>query len=252
MPRPKREFHPDHSYHITVRCNNRDFNLASRESREIFLYAIKKAQNKYGFKLYGLCLMLNHVHYLLEPAQPEDIPKIMHWLNWYTAMTFNTPLNRKGHFWEKRYTCDGFPNSDQQRALNTLRYIHANPQAARMRQSYFYDFSNYGTYENLTNDGITQWHPAFMKLGKTLEECANRYKHFCRHYKPKKKKQSQRVWGRKLLGEIKKPRKKPIPLGQLPLIPHSSPYYCQLEDHLLFGQTAVIFIKANRSSRVSS
>ncbi|NES20361.1 MAG: hypothetical protein F6K41_15860 [Symploca sp. SIO3E6] len=49
-------------YHITTRCNNRDFNLANRESREIYLYILSKAQDKYPFKLYALCLMLNHIH----------------------------------------------------------------------------------------------------------------------------------------------------------------------------------------------
>lgn len=81
---------------------------------------------QYGFKLYALCIISNHVHYLLEPQQPHDLPKIMHWLNWYTAMCFNRLLNRTGHFWEKRYHSTGFPNTDTRRALNTLRYIHAN------------------------------------------------------------------------------------------------------------------------------
>jgi len=52
----------------------------------VFLYAINKALSKYKFKLYALCIMSNHVHYLIEPAQPQDLPKIMHFLNWYTAM----------------------------------------------------------------------------------------------------------------------------------------------------------------------
>jgi hypothetical protein len=30
---------------------------------------------------------------------------------------------------------------------------------------YFYDFSNYGSYDQLTDDGLTQWHPAFLELG---------------------------------------------------------------------------------------
>jgi REP element-mobilizing transposase RayT len=64
--------------------------------------------------------MSNHVHYLLEPSSPEDLPKIMHWLNWYTAMCFNRMLNRTGHFWEKRYHSSGFETSDYRRALNTL------------------------------------------------------------------------------------------------------------------------------------
>jgi putative transposase len=90
------------------------------------------------------------------------LPIIMHWLNWFTAMCFNRMLNRTGHFWEKRYHSTGFPNTDKRRALNTLRYIHGNPKAANMQQGWFYDFSNYGSYDRLTHDGLTQWHPAFL------------------------------------------------------------------------------------------
>ena len=62
-----------------------------------------------AFQLYAFCIMSNHVHYLIEPNAKEDLPKIMHFLNWYTAMCFNRMLDRTGHFWEKRYYCDGFP-----------------------------------------------------------------------------------------------------------------------------------------------
>jgi putative transposase len=33
-----------------------------------------------------------------------------------------------------------------------------------MQQGWFYDFSNYGTYDRLTSDGISQWHPSFLRL----------------------------------------------------------------------------------------
>ncbi len=71
---------------------------------------------------------------------------------------FNRMLNRCGHFWEKRYHSTGFENTDYRRALNTLRYIHANPRTAKMQVGFFYDFSNYGTHERLDDDGITEWH----------------------------------------------------------------------------------------------
>ncbi|WP_341530007.1 transposase [Nostoc sp. UHCC 0302] len=98
MSRPKRDLKAGFCYHITVRCNNREFRLTRLKCREVFLCAIKKAQGKYGFKLYTLCIMSNHVHYLIEPQQTENLPKIMHWLNWYTAMCFNRMLNRTGIF----------------------------------------------------------------------------------------------------------------------------------------------------------
>ncbi|MEH2464865.1 transposase [Nostoc sp.] len=62
------------------------------------MYAIKKALDKYGFKLYAVCILSNHVHYLIEPIAHQDLPKIMHFLNWYTTMCFNRMLNRTGHF----------------------------------------------------------------------------------------------------------------------------------------------------------
>lgn len=163
------------------------------------LFAIRKATEKFQFKLYGLCIMSNHVHYLLEPAHPEDLPKIMHWLNWYTAMCFNRILQRTGHFWEQRYHSSGFERTDYARGLNTLRYIHANPKSANMQQGFFYDFSNYGIYDRLANDGITEWHPAFMKLGEDLEDCAEKYRGFCRHYKLRPKPEKRRRWGSKVL-----------------------------------------------------
>ncbi|MBP5972989.1 hypothetical protein HW132_09650 [Brasilonema sp. CT11] len=54
MTRQKRNLQTGFSYHVTTRCNNREFNLARRECREVLLYAIKKGLDKYNFKLYAL------------------------------------------------------------------------------------------------------------------------------------------------------------------------------------------------------
>ncbi|MGF1499080.1 MAG: transposase [Elainellaceae cyanobacterium] len=243
MSRSPRQLHPDYCYHVTVRCNNREFRLTRFECRELLLFAIKKCQGKFSFKLYGLCIMSNHVHYLLEPQAPEDLPRIMHWLNWYTAMCFNRLLNRTGHFWEKRYHSTGFPVDDKRRALNTLRYIHGNPKAANMQQGWFYDFSNYGSYDRLTNDGITQWHPAFLLLGKTLELCAEAYRKFCKKYKPQPKPERKNHWGSKLLAglKIKKKSQKTSP-GQLDLWEQ---WEAQLDEaHVVTEQ----FLRANSYS----
>ena len=141
---------------------------------------------------------------MLEHSQPEDLLRIMHWLNWYTAMCFNRMLNRTGHFWEKLYHSSGFEKRYYQRALNTLRYIHANLKAAKMQQGFFYDFSNYGIHDRLSDDGITQWHPAFLSLGKSLDECAAKYRKFCKKYKPKPKPESLYHWGSRLLPKVLK------------------------------------------------
>lgn len=156
-------------------------------------------------------------------------------------------LRRKGHFWEQRYYCDGFPNHDKQRALNTLRYIHANPKAAGMRRSWFYDFSNYGTYVNSTHDGITQPHPAFLALGKSLDECAKKYKGFCTRYKTKKKQHSPNHWGNRLLIRVfaPKPKKSPQALGQMSLAFSTVETITTISNQVI-AKVAKNFIVANR------
>ena len=87
-------------------------------------------------------------------------------------MCFNRMRKRTGHFWENRYHSSACPTNDRKRALNTLRYIHANPRVAGVTRSSIYRYSNYGIYSKLSDDRLTTWHPAFLELGDTLEKCA--------------------------------------------------------------------------------
>ncbi len=268
MSRKSRNVQAGYAYHITTRCNNREFKLQRWECREVFLYAIKQALDKYKFKLYGLCIMSNHIHYLIEPTQTDDLPKIMHFLNWYTAMCFNRMLNRTGHFWERRYFCDGFPAADRERAINTLRYIHGNPKAAKIREGFFYEFSNYGSYDQLTNDGLTQWHPAFLQLGNSLEDCARKYRGFCQRYNPKSKPARKSNWGNKLLagldlkggkgskedGRSQQHRTNKVEVSPPHPTPSSSPSSsspprCQVSESPQVRAIATQFIRANQAPR---
>ncbi len=88
MARQPRDLRSGYCYHITTRCNNREFRLTRGECRDFLLYAINRCQQKHGFTLHALCIMSNHVHYLLAPKEPHDLPRIMQWLNGFTAMGF--------------------------------------------------------------------------------------------------------------------------------------------------------------------
>ena len=199
MPRAKRKFRNGFSYHVTMRCNNREFLLHKRRNREVLLFCIKRAQERFGFRLYGLCIMSNHVHYLIEPLQPDDMPRLMHWLNWYSAMCFNRLLGRHGHFWERRYHAVAVPNHDRRHVLTTLRYIHGNPKAAQLRKGFRDPFSNYGSYESGCDDGVTDWHLQFLALGDNLDACSRRYAAFCSRYRPGPKHHIRPEWNTGLL-----------------------------------------------------
>ncbi len=76
-----------------------------------------------------------------------------------------------------------------------LRYIHANPLAAKMVEGFDYAYSNYASYARLKDDGLTVWHPAFLKLERSLDACASVYAAFCQRYQSKPKPNPRSRWG---------------------------------------------------------
>ena len=69
MPRPRRSFDAATSYHVTMRCSNQAFDLRRPQARKVILFCLARAKQKFGFDLFGLCVMSNHVHYLIRPAR---------------------------------------------------------------------------------------------------------------------------------------------------------------------------------------
>jgi REP element-mobilizing transposase RayT len=105
---------------------------------------LAKAQAQIPHRLYGVCLMANHLHLLIRPDDASQLPRLMHWVDWYSAMALNRLAGRCGHFWEARYYATAIAPKDHRRALNTLRYIHANPKVAGVRKGFYDPYFNYG------------------------------------------------------------------------------------------------------------
>ena len=190
------------SFHITLRCNSRQFLIAKALRRDVLLAVLNKAQQKFAVRVYGLCLMANHLHLLVKPTDAKDLPRLMHWFAWYLAMALNRLSGRCGHFWEARYFSTPIHPKDHRRELNTSRYIHANPKAAGVRKGFFDPYSNYGHYSRLQADGISQWPPAFLKLSATFDGCAKRYERFYQRYLHKSKGAPKCQWGSRMLTRL--------------------------------------------------
>ena len=185
MGRAARQLPDGCSFHITLRCNSRAILIGRGVRRDLLLAVLRRGAGEVPLPLQGICLMANHLHLLLEPQQGRDLPRIMQWFGWYSAMALNRLTGRCGHFWEARYFSTPIDPADRRRVLATLRYIHANPKAAGVRKGFHDPWSNYGHYERLEGDGLSEWHPAFLQLAPTLEGCARRYAHYCRQYRPR-------------------------------------------------------------------
>jgi len=65
-----------------------------------------------------------------------------------------------------------------------------------MIAGYAWAYGNWRSYTRPAEDGLSAWHPAFLRLGWTLDECARRYERFCWRYRPEAKEQRRSGWGR--------------------------------------------------------
>ncbi|WP_343216278.1 transposase [Clostridium frigoris] len=124
MPRAARVKTDESIFHIMCKSISEVTLFKDDEDKKRYLLLIKKYKTLHNFKLYGYCLMDNHVHLMID-ANGCDISKIMHGINFSYAMYFNRKYKREGHLFKDRFKSK-IVYSD--RYLRTLSlYMHNNP-----------------------------------------------------------------------------------------------------------------------------
>jgi len=128
--RRKRVKVPKGRYHITSRINNKENFLEDDEVKAMFLEVLTRAKKKYRFVIYNLCIMNNHVHYMLKPGKNSDLSKIVQWINSVFAMGYNVSYDHSGHVWGERFHSTLIGDIIQ--FLRTFFYIADNPVKAEL------------------------------------------------------------------------------------------------------------------------
>ena len=77
--------------------------IAKGLRRDVLLAVLAKAKQNVPRLLYTLCLVANHLHLLSRLDDANELPKLMHWFGWYSAMALNRLSGRCGHFWDARH-----------------------------------------------------------------------------------------------------------------------------------------------------
>jgi len=81
MARPIRLILDNTPYHIMIRGNRKEATFNEKVDFIQYLEILRYYKRKYRFKLYGYCLMPNHVHLILEANKGSELKKIMQGLN---------------------------------------------------------------------------------------------------------------------------------------------------------------------------
>ncbi|WP_247747097.1 transposase [Alkalihalobacillus sp. BA299] len=110
-----------------LRGANRQEIFHDEEDSIKFMDTIVKYKIKTGMKVYGWCLMGNHVHLLVKEGE-EDISNTMKRIGISYAYYYNWKYFTTGHLFQDRFKSE---NVETDRYLLTvIRYIHQNPVKA--------------------------------------------------------------------------------------------------------------------------
>ena len=128
MGRRARYLPAGHSFHITLRCNSRQFLIAKGLRRDVLLAVLAKAKQKVPHRLYAVCLMANHLHLLLRPDDAMTVAKAdaLDWL----VFSHGT----KPPFWSLRALLGGSVLRDcdcSKRSQASAEYIAVYPRQSK-------------------------------------------------------------------------------------------------------------------------
>lgn len=132
MPRIARRKSATGVYHIIIRGINKQTIFEDDEDRERFLKTLGKYKSICNFKIYGYCLMNNHVHLLMKEGD-ESISKSMQRISSSYVYWYNLKYQRSGHLFQGRFKSE--PVNRPSVFLRVLRYIHQNPLKAGITRS---------------------------------------------------------------------------------------------------------------------
>ena len=153
MSRMQRLIINNASYHIMVRGNQKQITFIEEEDFAKYLDLLRHYKRKYGFKLYGYCLMPNHVHLILEVEDGIDLSKIMQGLNQTYTLWFNKKYEKVGHLWQGRYKSMVIQKNKYM--LDCLEYVELNPIRANISKSPFdYPWSSWKARLGYMKDGL--------------------------------------------------------------------------------------------------
>ena len=145
MTRSQREASSSDIYHVIVRGAGRRLLFEDDEDRRFFVQRLfaYASRAEGGADLLAWCLMENHVHLLLR-ARLEALESLMRSLNTSFARYYNGRHGHVGPVFQGRYK--SIPVETDAQLLETVRYIHHNPQAANVCGHRDYEWSSFQFY----------------------------------------------------------------------------------------------------------
>lgn len=129
MPRSARLVLPGTPHHVTQRGNRRATTFFGDSDFELYLSLLRHGCAKSGTAVWAWCLMPNHVHLILVPANADGLRAALAPAHAVYAAEINRREGWQGHLWQCRFA--SFPMDDAHLQA-CLCYVELNPVRARL------------------------------------------------------------------------------------------------------------------------
>ena len=177
MARSPRIALPGYPHHVIQRGNNRQAIFLSDEDYKFYLGCFRKAKEERRCRIYAYCLMSNHVHFLIEPADSQGLSRLLQSVGRRYVQYFNWRHGRTGTLWEGRFRSSLVSMDDY--LLACCRYIELNPVRAKMvPHPRDYRWSSYQFHGEGTKDVLLDVDPCYLGLGDTDLQRQQGYRQF--------------------------------------------------------------------------
>jgi len=130
MARLARVVLPGFPHHVLQRGVRSLAIFRADADRQAYLHLLATFTARHGVQVWAWCLMTNHVHLILVPAQEASLAQAIGETHRRYTRAVNFREGVRGHLFQERF--HSFPIQDDRHLLAVVRYVECNPVRARM------------------------------------------------------------------------------------------------------------------------
>jgi len=162
MARIARLVVPGAPHHVTQRGNRREPTFFSADDYRFYRDLLAEAAARANAEIWAYCLMPNHVHVILVPADPDGLRRTFADLHRRYTAHINARNRWTGHLWQSRF---GSVAMDETHLFAAARYVALNPVRARLvTQAGDWPWSSARAHLAGRNDGVVKVAPLLERI----------------------------------------------------------------------------------------
>src|SRR5882724_11960852 len=157
MARLARLVVPGLPHHVTQRGNGRARTFFDEDDYALYRDLLADGCRAAGVEVWAWCLMPNHVHLILVPADADGLRRALAPTHRRYAGILQARRRRTGHFWQGRF---GSVAMDEEHLAAAVRYVSLNPVRARLvERAQDWRWSSTRAHLRNKDDGVTALAP---------------------------------------------------------------------------------------------